>query len=221
VFVTLPESSVANGIQFNSLGEMLLADWKCHNILRVNMESKVIDTLCHNDTFNQPNDICINSRDQLFASDPSWKHSSGQLWRIDPDGNTFLLEDSMGTTNGIELSPDERTLYVNESVQRKVWKYDVDGAGNISNKKLLIQFDDFGLDGMKCDKNGNLLITRHGKGTIAIVSKTGTILREVHLKGKTCTNLVFGGIDGKNVFVTMADRKCIEVFRNDFPGKKY
>ncbi len=74
----------------------------------------------HNDRFNQPNDICINRKDQIFASDPNWKESTGQLWRIDRGGKATLVADKLGTTNGIELSPDEKTLYVNESVQRKI-----------------------------------------------------------------------------------------------------
>jgi sugar lactone lactonase YvrE len=221
LFVVLPESSNGNAIQFNSNNEMLIADWPRHNILRVNMTTRIVDTLCHNDAFNQPNDICINRNDQLFASDPHWKSGTGQLWRIDPDGIATLLEDSMGTTNGICLSPDERTLYVNESIQRNVWKYSVDDAGNISGKSLLIQFPDFGMDGMKCDRDGNLYITRYGKGTIAVVSSNGVFLREVRLKGKNCSNLVFGGSDGRTVFVTMQDRRGMEKFRNDIPGKGF
>lgn len=221
LFVTLPDSSNGNAIQFNSKNEMLIADWPRHNILRVNMATQQIDTLCHNNQFNQPNDICINRNDQLFASDPHWKTSTGKLWRIDPNGTATLLEDSMGTTNGICLSPDEKTLYVNESIQRKVWKYTVDDAGNISGKQLLIEFPDFGMDGMKCDREGNLYITRYGKGTIAVVSPEGALLREVQLKGKNCSNLVFGGSDGRTVFVTLQDRKGMEKFRNDIPGKGY
>ena len=57
----------------------------------------------------------------------------------------------MGTTNGIEVSPDETKLYVNESVQKNIWVYDLDSDGNISNKKLFYSFEDYGLDGMRCD----------------------------------------------------------------------
>jgi sugar lactone lactonase YvrE len=127
----------------------------------------------------------------------------------------------MGTTNGIELSPDEKTLYVNESVQRKVWAFDVDRSGNISNKRLFYEFPDHGMDGMKCDANGNLYVTRYGKGTIAVLSPQGTLIREVTLKGKSCSNLVFGGLNGKLVYVTLQDRKGMEMFRNDIPGKGY
>jgi gluconolactonase len=220
-FVTLPEGSVANCIQFNSRGEMFLADFTMHNILKVDMGTKEISVFCHNESFNQPNDICLNSRDQIFASDPHWKTETGKLWRVDPDGKPTLLEDSMGTTNGINLSPDERLLYVNESIQRRVWRYQVDALGNIYSKTLLIQFDDFGMDGMKCDREGNLYVTRFGKGTIAVVSPGGKLLREVCLRGKDCTNLVFGGEGGRTVFVTLSDRKGMEKFQNDIPGKGY
>ncbi|MBV6443103.1 MAG: SMP-30/gluconolactonase/LRE family protein [Haliscomenobacteraceae bacterium CHB4] len=221
LFLTLPEGSNANSIKFNSEGEMLLADWPQHNILKVDMKTKTIGIFCHDDRFNQPNDLCINKKDRIFASDPRWKDGTGQLWRIDPDSKATLLESDMGTTNGIELDPGEKRLYVGESVQRKVWQYDVDDAGNISNKRLLIEFPDFGLDGMKCDKAGNLYITRHGKGAIAIVSPEGRLLREVPLKGKKCSNLVFGGKDGRTVFVTLQDRKGMETFRTDIPGKRF
>jgi sugar lactone lactonase YvrE len=218
LFLTLPEGSTANSIKFDSKGDMYLADFTGHNILKVDMKTKNISVYSH-DNFNQPNDICINKKDQLFASDPNWKESTGKIWRIDAGGKAVLLNDQMGTTNGIELSPDEKTLYVNESIQRKVWAFDVDESGNISNKRLFAEFFDFGFDGMKCDKKGNLYIARWGKGTIVVLSPDGKQIREVELKGKNCSNLVFGGRDDKEVFVTLQDRKGMEKFLNDVSGK--
>ena len=218
IFLQLPEGSTANSIQFTSKGEMLLADFTGHNILKADMNTKAVTPWVHNDRFNQPNDLCINSRDQVFASDPNWKEQTGQLWRADPDGSLHLLDSSMGTTNGLCLSPDEKKLYVNESIQLKVWQYDVDDEGNISNKKLFTSFPDHNLDGMKCDSKGNLYITRYGKGTIAVFSPDGKLIREVPLTGKSCSNLVFGGKDGKTVYVTLQDRKGMEYFLNDVSG---
>jgi len=219
LFITLPEGSTANSVQFDSKGEMYLADFTGHNVLKVNMKSKEISVYAHHDAFNQPNDICINKKDQIFASDPNWKDSKGKLWRIDKGGKVVLLTDQMGTTNGIALSPDEKILYVNESVQRKIWKFSVDEKGNIANKTLFAEFPDFGFDGMKCDADGNLYVTRYGKGAIAVLSPEGKLIREVLLKGKNCSNLVFGGLNGKLVFVTLQDRKGMERFRNDVAGK--
>ena len=221
LFVTLPEGSTANSIQFDSNGDMFLADFTGHNILRVDMSTRKVSVFTHNDKFNQPNDLCINRRDQLFASDPNWQNNSGQLWRIDPDGKATLLQSGMGTTNGIELSPDEKTLYVNESVQRKIWAFDVDHNGNLSNKRLFAEVEDFGFDGMKCDQAGNLYVTRYGKGSVLVLSPSGKQIREISLTGKKCSNLAFGGRDGKLVFVTLQDRKGIEIFRNDISGKAY
>lgn len=219
LFLTLPKGSTANAIQFDSKGSMYLADFTGHNILKADMKTKKISIYVHNDAFNQPNDICINKSDQIFASDPNWKESTGKLWRIDKGGKAVLLTDQMGTTNGIALSPDEKILYVNESVQRKIWAFDVDRKGNISNKKLFAEFTDFGFDGMKCDAKGNLYVTRYGKGAIAVLSPEGKLIREVQLKGKSCSNLVFGPPNGKTIYVTLQDRKGMERFTNDIAGK--
>jgi gluconolactonase len=221
MFIELPKGSTANSIQFDSKGNMLLADFTGHNILKVDMGSKKVSVFSHNKNFNQPNDICINSRNQLFASDPNWQKSTGQIWRIEKNGKAVLLDSAMGTTNGIELSPDENVLYVNESVQKKIWAFDVDRNGHVSRKRLFAEVPDFGFDGMKCDKEGNLYVTRYGKGTILVLSPEGKTIREIQLKGKNCSNLVFGGLNGKLVYVTLQDRKGMEFFRNDIAGKGF
>lgn len=221
IFVELPGGSIANGIRFHSQGFMLVADYTNHNILQIDMTSRQISTYAHNPAMNQPNDIAIGANDLVYASDPNWGESTGQLWRIDPDSTTTRLADQMGTTNGIEVSPDEKTLYVNESVQRNVWAYDLTTDGKIENKRLLIQFPDFSMDGMRCDTTGNLYITRHGKGTVAKLSPNGEVLLEIELTGKLPTNLAFGGNDGRSCYVTLADTGNIEVFRVDEPSRAW
>ena len=108
-----------------------------------------------------------------------------------------------------------------ESVQRNIWAYDLSTTGEVSNKQLLIQFPDFGFDGMRCDIEGNLYVTRHGKGTIAKISPQGEVLIETELAGKDCTNLAFGGPDGRSCYVTLADRGNVEYFRTDLPGRSW
>ena len=221
VFVQLPEGSVGNGIRFNSKGEMLIADYPQHNILKVDMATREISVYAHEGKMNQPNDIAIDNQDRLYASDPNWKEGTGNIWRVDTDGTVTLLEENMGTTNGIEVSPGNDILYVNESVQRKVWAYDLSPEGNVSNKRLLIEFPDFGMDGMRCDVDGNLYITRHGKGTIAVIAPDGTLVREINTIGKLPSNLAFGGPDGKTVYVTIQDNGNVEKFRTDTPGREW
>ena len=115
----------------------------------------------------------------------------------------------MGTTNGVEISPDQTKLYVNESAQRRVWVYELDKNLNASNKTLLIQFPDFGLDGMRTDTKGNLYIARYGKGVIAKVSPQGKLLREYQLKGEFPTNVTFSA-DGRYLYVTMQQQGAVE-----------
>ena len=220
LYATLPEGSTGNAIQFDKDGNMLIADFTGHNILKVVTKTKKVSVYSHAQ-FNQPNDICINKKGQLFVSDPNWKENSGKIWRIDTNGKAVLLQEKMGTTNGIELSPDEKILYVNESVQRIIWAFDVDLTGNISNKRKLFDFPDFGMDGMKCDKEGNLFVARYDKGVIAIISPLGKLIREVQMKGKKPSNVTFGGNDGKTCFVTLQDRKCVETFQSETRGRKY
>jgi len=219
VFVELPSGSIGNGIRFNSEGFMLIADYTNHNILKVDMQTLEISVYAHEAAMNQPNDVAIGANDIVYASDPKWSNSTGQIWRIDTDGKVTLLDANMGTTNGIEVGTDEATLYVNESAQRKIWAYDLSPSGEVNNKRLLIEFPDFGMDGMRCDVDGNLYVTRYGKGTVVKVSPEGEILLEVQLTGKSCSNLTFGGEDGRTCYVTLADRGNIEYFRVDRPGR--
>ncbi len=221
VFVELPTESIGNGIRFNSEGFMFIADYTNHNVLKVDMTTRELNVHAHEPTMNQPNDLAIGANDIIYASDPNWGASTGQIWRVDTDGEVTLLEGDMGTTNGIEVSPDEQLLYVNESVQRNIWAYDLSPEGEIGNKRLLIQFPDFNMDGMRCDIEGNLYVTRHGKGTVAKLSPAGEVLLEVELTGKLCSNIAFGGPDGCTCYVTMADRGNVEVFRADVPGRSW
>src|SRR5689334_4808239 len=112
VFLELPNGSIGNGIRFDSYGDMYIADYTNHNILRVTMEAAnralsleqrnaTISVYAHEPAMNQPNDICIAANDTIFASDPNWAGSWGQMWRIDRRGRVSLLETGMGTTNGI------------------------------------------------------------------------------------------------------------------------
>jgi sugar lactone lactonase YvrE len=227
--VNLPNGSVGNGIRFDELGNMYIADYVNHNILKIsyqglhetNQKPIKAEVYAHSRLMNQPNDIAIMANGILFASDPNWANNTGQLWRIARSGEVVLLEKNMGTTNGIAISPDNKTLYVNESVQGNVWQYQLSENGRISNKSRLIHFSEHGLDGMRTDKQGNLYVSRYGKGVIAIVSPQGKLLREVKLKGQFPTNVAFGGADGKTVFVTMQKRGAIEKFTSEYQGRSF
>jgi gluconolactonase len=221
VFIDLPKGSIGNGIRFGKDGNMYVADYTGHNILKIGMSTKRVSLFAHDSTMVQPNDIAITNRNTFFASNPNWKAGTGSVWYANKKGKIKMMEGNMGTTNGIEVSPDNKRLYVNESVQRNVWVYRIKGNGKLRNKKLLIEFADHGMDGMRCDSQGNLYIARYGKGVVAIVSPEGKLIREVKLIGEKPTNIAFGGPDGKTVYVTMQDKGNVEYFRTDTAGEEW
>ena len=221
VFVTLPGKSTGNGIRFDRAGNMYVADYVGHNVLRIDPATKAVTVFAHEPKMNQPNDLAIAADGTLWASDPSWKNGNGQVWRIGTDGKVTLAAPDMGTTNGIEVSPDGKRLYVNESVQRKIWAFTIGADGALSDKRILAEFPDHGFDGMRCDVDGNLYVTRYGKGTVAVVSPEGKVLREIDVLGKSPSNLCFGGPDGRTVYVTEVEKKRLVRFRTDKPGLEW
>ncbi len=218
VYLTLPNTSTGNGIVFDKSGFMYIADYVGHNVLKVDPKTKAITIFAHQPKMNQPNDLAIAGDGTLFASDPDWNNLTGQLWRIDTNGTTTKLAENMGTTNGIDLSPDGKTLYVNESRQRNVWAFPLKADRTLGEKKLIRKFEDHGFDGMRVDVEGNLYITRHGKGTVIKMTPDGTILKEIDVLGTKPSNLCFGGPDGRTVYVTEVDHSRVVTFRVDKPG---
>ncbi len=216
IFVTLPNKSRGNGIVFDPAGTMYIADYSNHNVLKVDPKTKKVSVLVHEPKMNQPNDLAIAPDGTLYASDPNWKNGTGQVWKITAGGKATLLAGDMGTTNGIDVSPDGTTLYVNESKQLNIWSFDLTAAK--PEKKLFKKFDDFGFDGMRCDIDGNLYVTRYGKGVVAVVSPKAEVLREIDVLGKQPSNLCFGGPDGRTVYVTEVEHKRLVQFRVDKPG---
>lgn len=221
VFVTLPKGSVGNGIRFNRAGAMFVADYPQHNVLKIDMTTKAVSVFAHEPKMSQPNDLTIGPDGTLYASDPNWSNNTGQIWRISTKGEVKNVAHGMGTTNGIELSPDGKKLYVNESAQRNVWSFDVMDDGSLAHKTLVKQFPDHGFDGMRCDIDGNLYITRYGKGTVAVMNPKGEVLHEVDVLGKSPSNLCFGGPDGRTVYVTEVEHTRLVQFRVQRPGLEW
>ncbi len=218
LFITLPGQSAGNGIVFDKQGRMYIADYVGHNVLRVDMKTKKIEVFAHEKMMSQPNDVAIAPNDTIYCSDPDWGASKGQLWMVSTDGKVKNIAHGLGTTNGIEVSPDGKWLYTNESVQRGVWKFPIKDDGTLGEKQLIKQFPDHGFDGMRCDVDGNLYITRHGKGTVVIMTPDGKELHEVDVLGKMPSNLCFGGPDGKTVYVTEVEHTRLVQFRVEKPG---
>ena len=108
LFTSLPAGSIGNGIRFDRQGRMYIADFKKHNVWVIERGETTPHVYFHSDQFHQPNDLAIAADGTLYASDPNWKESTGQLWRIDRSGRVKQVATGMGTTNGIEVEPSTR-----------------------------------------------------------------------------------------------------------------
>ncbi len=221
VWLEFTNGSLGNGIRFDRRGLMYVADYALHNVLRIDPKTKKVSVFAHNAEMNQPNDLAITAKGEFYLSDPNWKNGTGQVWFVDRKGKIRRVAADMGTTNGIDVSPDGKTLYVNESVQRKVWAFQIERDGSFSGKRLFAEFPDHGFDGMRCDVDGNLYITRYGKGTVAKVSPEGKVLREISVLGARPSNICFGGPDGRTAYVTEVEHKRLVQFRVEKPGLEF
>ncbi len=236
LFATLPvgaqlRKSKGSGIRFDRAGRMYVADFNNHNVF-VFEPGQSTPALHFHGSFDQPNDLAIAADGTLYASDPKRADKSGRIWRIKrgPDGNVHgdvMTGRAMGMTNGLDLSPDGKTLYVSESNTRQVWSYRIDGAKLVDERKLVDEhkFDapppKFDLDGLRTDVDGLIYVTQNGAGKISVFTPQGQKAREpIKTVGKNPSNLTFGGPDGRTVFVTQVERGFIESFRVERPGRE-
>jgi sugar lactone lactonase YvrE len=224
LFAELPAGSVGVSIRFDR-ARMYVADYKGHNIFVLEPGATAPRVYFHSDAFNQPNDMALARDGTIYASDPHWKRRDGQVWRIVPDGETGRGEPmigprKLGTTNGIDLSPDEKTLYVGESETREIWAYRIDG-GKLAAPRLVRKFADHSLDGLRTDIDGRIYVARILKGTVEVLTADGKTVREIALRASEPTNLAFGGPDGRTVYVTQRKGGFIETFRVDRPGREF
>jgi len=225
-FIDLPQGSVGNAIRFDSHGTMLVADYKKHTIFAIRKGAKELEVVFHSDLMHQPNDITVARDGTIYASDPNWKGRNGRIWRIwtaadgRVQGEIMTAPRAMGTTNGIDLSPDDKTLYVGESNNGQLWAYGVRG-NELTSPRLLKAYEADSIDGLRTDGDGKLLIARIRKGVIAVIKPDGTPQQDISLLGMEPTNLAFGGTDGKTVFVTQRQGRFIEAFRTDREGREH
>jgi gluconolactonase len=173
--------------------------------------------------FSGPNDIVVAKDDAVYLTDNDFglrdggknpdKQLPNGIWRIKDGKSTMVLEATVlgGIPNGIVLSPDERYLYANAG--QRMMRYEVKADGSLGTGSLFTQGPGIG-DGMKVDTLGNVYSTSGaGPGIVRITAPTGTLLGYLNLpivggepKRQICaTNVAFGDLDGKSLYVTACD----------------
>ena len=161
---------------------------------------------------NSPNDIVVKSDGSIYFTDPPYglpKQTEGQelpcngVFRWAPDGTLTLLDDSFVRPNGLAFSPDEKTLYVDDSAEMHIRAFDVLPDGTLANGRVFADLSDPGQDGvpdgMKVDVRGNVFCT--GPGGIWVVSPEGETLGRIEVP-EVPANLAWGDADGQTLYIT-------------------
>ena len=180
--------------------------------------------------FEGPNDATLDGKGRIYFTDLA----GGAVYRLDPLPNggvaapvRLLAGPTIQRANGIQVSPDDRKLYVIEANgakggARQISAFDLapDGSVNASSKKLHYNFSPGRSgDGMSIDTQGNLWVsagmnqlrgtdeTLANKTGIYVISPAGKLLKFVPIAEDYITNNTFAGPDRRRCTSRPA-RRC-------------
>lgn len=198
----------SNGTYFNKKGE-LVACADLHNRLVIITMDKQMKTIAENfdgQPLNAPNDLWIAPNGGIYFSDPYyhreyWETGRKELqdkrgvYYLTPEGKVIRVIDDYKQPNGLIGTPDGKTLYVSDINDRKIWKYDIQADGTLSNKTF---FAPEGSDGMSIDNKGNVYLTNKA---VSVFDKTGKKIAAIEVP-ETPSNVCFGGKKRNILFIT-------------------
>ncbi|CAI2175392.1 1750_t:CDS:1 [Funneliformis geosporum] len=244
-FIPLTKTQVYQGVQ----GVALLANVKENQITKIVVDKDGYveqSAICMDQTLSLPNDLSYSyETNRIYISGQNITANTvkgdGGLWVCDGKSGIVIDHVSFGRTNGIEISPDENTLYISETlnkdskvVSNKIWRFNIDkSTGKVSNQELFVDFEildgtqAIDIDGMKTDIDGNLYVTRHDGSHVSVFDPLGNLLSKIYLSSiKKPTNLEFGGDYGKTLFIVGAciddgTKGCVETILSDVPGRAF
>ncbi|RDW75295.1 hypothetical protein BP6252_06437 [Coleophoma cylindrospora] len=154
----------------------------------------------------------------------SYGEPKGRLWRYDPDGSLHEMEKGVVCGNGLAWSPDNKTMYFNDSVAMMVFAYDFDlESGSISNKRLLIdRRTTYGEpDGMVVDVDGNLWIAVFASNRVMVFDPQGKHLKDVVFSAHNPACTTWGGKDFDIIFVASGKDRSITAKADDEGGHMF
>jgi gluconolactonase len=209
--VFLKPSGHANGLAVDPEGRLLLAqhDGQVGRRAADGSVAPLVSTYGGR-RLNSPNDLTVASDGTIYFTDPPYgvenedrRLDFSGVYRLSPGGDLTLLTKRFDRPNGICLSPNDSTLYVNDSRETRIWAYDVTASGGIENRRPFATPTDADADGttdgMAVDAEGNLYTT--GPGGVWVYAPDGQQLARIAVP-KAPTNVAFGGPDRKTLYVT-------------------
>jgi gluconolactonase len=214
-------SNKCNGMTYDAELNLIVCEHATSSLIRERPDGQreVIASHFENQELNSPNDVCVHSSGAIYFSDPWYGRMPVYgverprqlgfqgVYRVPPGGgppkllvDRYLFEQP----NGLCFSPDERTLYVNDTVQTLIRVFDVETDGSLANARVLVsgirsELEPGVPDGMKCDQRGNIWVT--APGGVWVYSPTGELLGKVRVP-ELVANLAWGGADLRTLYLT-------------------
>ncbi len=205
---------VPNGNLFDEKGQLISCEHKTRRVSRTDADGRVV-TLAYlyaGKRLNSPNDVVRKSDGAIYFTDPPYGLPRGRegkeqpvngVYRIAKNGDVTLLSSDHAMPNGLAFSPDEKTLYVDDTEKQTIRAYDVQQDGSLSNGREFANLRNpikrGAPDGMKVDTKGTIFCT--GAGGIWVIAPTGTVLGVIETP-ETAANCGFGDKDGKTLYIT-------------------
>jgi len=149
-----------------------------------------------------------------YANPPTPTAVIGKILYLAPGSEKWVeVADNLNYANGIGVSPDQKTLYVSETVGNCILKFTINGDGSLSNRSnfallsLLVRNKVnswwLGPDSMKIDSKGNIYVAQWFGGKILKLSPEGKLLHVFEIAaGDGTTNVAFGEGE-KELYVTV------------------
>jgi len=159
----------------------------------------------------QLNDCTADSAGRLLTGsyfyDPYREYELGRLVRIDPTGAVAVLDEGFHLANGIGLSPGEGTLYLTDSVARRIYAYDYNvRSGSATRRRVFVELaSSEGIpDGLAVDAEGFVWSAQWYGGCVMRYDAEGKPHRRIAVPAKQTSAVAFGGPDLSELFITTA-----------------
>jgi gluconolactonase len=206
-----------NGLFLLKDGRLLGAEGTGHRVVAVSPDGKVtaLASGYSEKPERDPNDLIPDRKGGVYFTDPAPRPApdlapkeSGNVYYIRPNAEVLLIDDQIRRPNGITLSIDQRTLYVDDTQGEYVYEFDVQPDGSAKNKRQFVKLHDpeqgsLGLrsraDGMAIDSNGRLYVaTASG---VQVIDPHGNYMGTIRVPS-VVRNVAFAGPKRQTLYMT-------------------